>query len=50
MVVSSRFAALREAVPLTDLHLAVNLRTAAHLGLRFSPRQQEKFHLVFPSQ
>jgi putative ABC transport system substrate-binding protein len=37
-------------VPLAQLQLAVNLRTAAHLGLRFAPRQQETFDLVFPSQ
>lgn len=37
-------------LPLTNLQLAVNLRTAAHLGLRFSPRQQAQFDLVFPSQ
>ena len=36
-------------VPLTDLDLAVNLRTAAHLGLRFSAEQQRDFNLVFPS-
>lgn len=36
-------------VPLTDLDLAVNLRTAAHLGLRFSAGQQRNFNLVFPS-
>ncbi len=38
------------AVPLSDLHVAVNVRTAAHLGLRFTPRQQERFDLVFPSR
>jgi putative ABC transport system substrate-binding protein len=36
-------------LPLSDLRVAVNLRTAAHLGLRFTPRQQREFDLVFPS-
>lgn len=36
--------------PLADVQLAVNLRTAAHLGLRFTPGQQAKFDLVFPSR
>jgi putative ABC transport system substrate-binding protein len=39
-----------EVLPLTDLQVAVNLRTAAHLGLYFSARQQEEFGLVFPSR
>jgi putative ABC transport system substrate-binding protein len=37
-------------VPLKMLHLAVNLRTAAHLGLNFSNSQQQTFHLSFPSR
>ncbi|SDM19545.1 putative ABC transport system substrate-binding protein [Geoalkalibacter ferrihydriticus] len=37
-------------VPLADVQLAVNLRTAFHLGLRFTPRQQERFDLVFPTR
>ncbi|WP_221251834.1 ABC transporter substrate binding protein [Desulfuromonas versatilis] len=36
--------------PLENLDIAVNLRTAFHLGLRFTPRQQENFDLVFPSR
>lgn len=36
-------------IPLADLQLAVNLRTAFHLGLRFTTRQQEGFDLIFPS-
>ncbi|WP_302504350.1 ABC transporter substrate binding protein [Geoalkalibacter halelectricus] len=36
--------------PLADVQLAVNLRTAFHLGLRFTPRQQERFDLVFPTR
>lgn len=36
-------------VPLKDALLAVNVRTASHLGLRLSPLQQG-FDLVFPAQ
>jgi putative ABC transport system substrate-binding protein len=35
--------------PLQDLLLAVNLRTAEHVGLHFSLEQQRDFDLVFPS-
>ncbi|HVL76627.1 MAG TPA: ABC transporter substrate binding protein, partial [Noviherbaspirillum sp.] len=35
-------------LPLRDVHLAVNLRTAGHLGLRFSRQQQRSFDMVFP--
>lgn len=37
-----RFAAL------SSLKLAVNLRTAAHLGLKYSSEQQQNFKLTFP--
>lgn len=37
-------------VPLKDVQLAVNLRTAKHLGLVFSNRQQQSFDLVFSGQ
>jgi len=37
-----------EVLPLSRLNLAVNLRTAAHLGLNFTLRQQEDFTLTFP--
>jgi putative ABC transport system substrate-binding protein len=35
--------------PLRDLLLAVNLRTAEHLGLRFASRERQQFDLVFPT-
>lgn len=34
--------------PVGDLQMAVNLRTAAHLGLTFTSKQQENFNLTFP--
>jgi len=39
-----------QVIPLRQLNLAVNLRTAAHLGLNFSLQQQEEFTLTFPSR
>jgi putative ABC transport system substrate-binding protein len=38
----------RGVVPLTDVLIAVNVRTAGHLGLRISYEQQRQFDLVFP--
>jgi len=35
--------------PLESLNLAVNLRTAAHLGLSFSSAQIKRFTLTFPT-
>ncbi len=35
--------------PLRDLLLAVNLRTAEHLGLRFAGHDRQRFDLVFPT-
>jgi putative ABC transport system substrate-binding protein len=43
-------AAGRGVVPLKDVQLAVNLRTARHLGLNFTNRQQQGFDLVFSGQ
>lgn len=39
-----------QVIPLNRLQMAVNLRTAAHLGLNFTPNQQEEFKLTFPSR
>lgn len=36
--------------PLKQLQIAVNTRTAAHLGLNFSQQQQQNFNLTFPSR
>ena len=36
--------------PLGDVKLAVNVRTAKHLGLRFSSAQRREFALVFPNR
>jgi putative tryptophan/tyrosine transport system substrate-binding protein len=36
-------------IPLRQVRIAVNLRTAEHLGLQISTRQQRGFDLVFPS-
>ena len=38
------------ALPAEDLLLAVNLRTAAHLGINFTTQQQQHFDLTFPSR
>ena len=35
--------------PLRDLLLAVNLRTAEHLGLHFASHDRQRFDLVFPT-
>ena len=34
--------------PTSEVNIAVNLRTASHLGLRISYQQQRQFNLVFP--
>ena len=38
-----------DIVPLRDLLMAVNLRTAERLGLKFSSRERQQFDLIFPS-
>jgi len=38
----------RKFAALSSLHLAVNLRTAAHLGLKYSSKQKQQFKLTFP--
>ncbi len=37
-------------VPLQDLKVAVNLRTASHLGMLFTPTQRSGFALIYPSR
>jgi len=37
-----------DLLPSRDLQMAVNLRTAAHLGLSFSTEQEESFDVTFP--
>ena len=44
---SSAGHAARGVVPLKEVLVAVNLRTASHLGLQLGARQQS-FDLVFP--
>lgn len=40
----------RGVTPLKDVQIAVNLRTAKHLGLKLSSQQQREFDLVFTGQ
>ncbi|MFM9434633.1 putative tryptophan/tyrosine transport system substrate-binding protein [Janthinobacterium sp. CG_23.3] len=38
----------RSVVPLRELHSAINLRTANHIGLNLGQQQQRNFDVVFP--
>jgi putative ABC transport system substrate-binding protein len=38
----------RSVVPLRELHSAINLRTASHIGLNLGQQQQRNFDVVFP--
>ncbi len=38
----------RGVVPLREVHIAVNLRTASHIGLSIGYQQQRSFDFVFP--
>lgn len=37
-------------LPLSDLLIAVNVRTASHIGRNFSRREEQQFDLIFPSR
>lgn len=37
-------------LPLAELKVAINLRTASHLGLVYTARQQQQFSLIYPSR
>jgi putative ABC transport system substrate-binding protein len=39
-----------QVIPLQDVQVAVNLRTAAHLGLNYTSRQKRNFDLTFPAR
>lgn len=40
----------RDIQPLREVLAALNIRTAKHLGLNLSPRQQQAFDLILPEQ
>jgi len=46
--VSSGSTPARAISPLKEVLMAVNVRTAGHLGLGIGPRQQQAFDMVFP--
>lgn len=37
-------------IPLSDLLIAVNARTASHIGRNFSRKEEQQFDLIFPSR
>ncbi len=39
-----------QVLPARNLKLAVNKRTASHLGFSYSKNQQRKFNIIFPSE
>ncbi|RJG04937.1 hypothetical protein D3870_01885 [Noviherbaspirillum cavernae] len=45
---SSGEARKRGVVPLREVHTAINLRTASHLGLNLGYQQQRSFDFIFP--
>jgi putative ABC transport system substrate-binding protein len=40
----------RRVLPARNLKLAVNKRTASHLGISFTKNQQRQFDIIFPSE
>ncbi|WP_157964693.1 ABC transporter substrate binding protein [Algibacillus agarilyticus] len=40
---------LSHVSPLTTIKLAVNLRTASHLGMNYSPKERANFAMTFPN-
>lgn len=40
----------KRIIPLEDLHIAVNVRTASHVGKNFSRREEQQFDLIFPNR
>lgn len=37
-------------IPLSDLKIAVNVRTASHVGKNFTRREEKQFDLIFPTR
>lgn len=49
-LIGASHEARKGLTPLRDVQMAVNLRTAKHLGLIFNSRQQQGFDLIFSGQ
>ncbi|MBY0572729.1 MAG: hypothetical protein K2P84_03525 [Undibacterium sp.] len=47
---NSNVPIVRGAVPLRDVHAALNIRTASHLGLDLTPQFQSGFELLLPER